>query len=397
MQSSDNGNAKQTKRERESGSIFQMHGSQNLWIKFYKNGRPVRESAGSPLRSEARKLLSKRMAEVKSGKFIGLKREKIKVAELAEDMIRDYKNNAMKSLSDLETRWKIHLKPFFGDKRAVEVSSDLVARYIDQRLEEDAKPATINRELAALKRMFSLAHESTPPKIVAIPYIKTLREQNRRTGFLDSKQHDALAASTGKIGLWLRSIFEIGYTWGWRHEELLSMRVRQVDLAAGTVRLDPGSTKNDEGRETSMTQSIKILLTQCVSGKGLDDFVFTRKGGKPVRYFRKAWANACKEAGVPGLLFHDLRRSAARNLRRAGVSEVVIMDVGGWKTRSVFIRYNIVNQSDIRDAMSSLEAKQQSDNLEAASEKNLVVGQSYGQSGTTNGASEPKADLPVLN
>jgi integrase len=394
MQAND-GDAKREKRERESGSIFSMHGSQNLWIKFYKDGRPIRESAGSPLRTEARKLLKKRLAEVTTGKFIGLKREKIKVSELATDLIRDYKNDGLKSLSDLETRWKLHLKPFFGYKRAVEVSSDLVEKYIDQRLEEDAKPATINRELAALKRMFNLAHESTPPKVVMVPYIKTLKERNTRVGFLNSKQHDALAASTGRIGLWFRAIFEVGYTWGWRHQELLSMRVRQVDLTSGTVRLD--NSKNGEAREVTMTLAVKALLTQCIDGKGPDDFVFTRKRGKAVRYFRKAWANACKEAGVPNLLFHDLRRSAARNLRNSGAAEEVIMKIGGWRTASVFKRYAIVGQSDIRAAMSRLEAKQQSDNLEAASETNLAFGQSFGQSSTTNGASEPKADLPVLN
>jgi integrase len=395
MQPTDDGKEKQVKRERETGSIYAMHGSQNLWIKFYRDGKPIRESAGSPLRTEARKLLKKRQAEVTTGKFIGLKREKIKVSELATDLVRDYKNDGLKSLSDLETRWRLHLKPFFGHKRAVEVSSDLVEKYIDQRLEEDAKPATVNRELAALKRMFNLAHESTPPKIVMLPYIKTLKERNTRVGFLNSKQHDALAASTGKVGLWFRSIFEVGYSWGWRHEELLSMRVRQVDLTSGTVRLD--NSKNDDGREVTMTLAVEALLTQCIDGKGPDDFVFTRKGGKPVRCFRKAWANACSEAGVPGLLFHDLRRTAARNLRNSGAAEEVIMKIGGWRTASVFKRYAIVSQTDIRAAMNRLEAKQQRDNLEAASEKNLAVGQSFGQSSTTNGASEPRADLPVLN
>jgi integrase len=287
--------------------------------------------------------------------------------------------------------WDLHLKPFFGLLRAIEVSSQLVASYIDARQQEGAENATINRELAALKRLFRLAQQSTPPKVNAVPYIAMLKENNTRTGFLESKQHDALAAETGKIGLWLRTMFEVGYTFGWRHEELLALRVRQVNLSAGTIRLEPGTTKNDQGREVSMTLPVKALLTQCVQDKNADDHVFTREHGRRVRDFRGSWENACEAAKVPGLLFHDLRRTAARNLRRAGVAEGVIMKIGGWKTRSVFERYAIVSQSDIRDAMTRLEAGQQRDNAEAAQEKKaaeLQFGQGLGRGSTNTGALE---------
>jgi integrase len=167
---------------------------------------------------------------------------------------------------------------------------------------------------------------------------------------------------------------------------LLALRVRQVNLAAGTIRLEPGTTKNSEGREVSMTVPIRALLTQCVHGKGHDDYVFTREDGRPVRDFRGVSTSVCEAANVQGLLFHDLRRTAARNLRRAGVAEGVIMKIGGWKTRSVFERYAIVSQSDIRDAMTKLEAGQQRDNAEAAQEQNAT----QEQVGQTLGIIEPK-------
>ena len=101
---------------------------------------------------------------------------KVRISELADDLIREYRINGRKSIDELEARWELHLKPFFGVLRAVEVTSQLVAHYIDARRQEGAENATINRELAALKRMFNLARQSTPPKVNTVPYVAMLRE-----------------------------------------------------------------------------------------------------------------------------------------------------------------------------------------------------------------------------
>jgi integrase len=151
---------------------------------------------------------------------------------------------------------------------------------------------------------------------------------------------------------------EVGRTYGWRVSEVKGMQVSQLDLLHRTIRLEPGTTKNREGREVSMTESVYALLRECAHGKAPEAFVFTRPNGKCIQDFRKLWANACAFAGCPGLLFHDLRKTAARNLRRADVAEGVIMRIGGWKTRSVFERYNIITQSDIKDAMTKLQTSE---------------------------------------
>ena len=107
---------------------------------------------------------------------------------------------------------------------------------------------------------------------------------------------------------------------------------------ARTIRLDPGSTKNQEGREVTIESGTLLqLIRHCVEGKRPEDHVFTR-GDKPIRDFRKSWENLCTAAGVPDLLFHDLRRTAARNLRAAGIAEEVIMRIAGWRTSSMFKR-----------------------------------------------------------
>ena len=342
-------------RPRGTGSLYLQKGSAVWWIKYYRNGKPYRESTHKANEKEAQDCLTKRLGEIATGNFSGPKTERIRIDELADDLLRDYRINGKRSLDDVEARWKLHLKPFFGDLRAIDVSSDLVARYVDKRQEQKAKNATINRELAALKRMFHLGQKATPPKVNRIPGFPRLAENNIRKGFLEDKQYEKLFGACTEN--WFQAIVEVGRTYGWRVGELVNMRVKQVDLLSRTIRLEPGTTKNRDGREVTMTKRVLELLKLCVFGKTAEDFVFTRSNGRPVRDFRGTWAKACENAGVPGLLFHDLRRTAARNLRKAGVAEGVIMKIGGWRTRSVFERYAIVSQADIAEAIGRLEVR----------------------------------------
>jgi integrase len=357
-------------RPRGTGSVFQRN---NIWwIKYYQGGRPIRESSHSPNEKVARRLLQERLGAVAVGVQIRPKVERVLMSELWEDLKLDYKNNKRKSYDDAEARWRLHLEPFLGRSRAVDIGTDHVRKYTAQRMKEEASNATINRELALLKRMLHIGAKSSPPKVLRIPNISMLQEDNIRKGFLSDTEFDALAVECATAGLWLRAMLEVGATYGWRSSEVIRLRVGQVDLDACTIRLDPGTTKNREGRVVSIVRGSKLheLMKACVVNKGADAFLFTRSNGKEILDFRRTWRKCCKAAGKPDLLFHDLRRTAARNLRRAGIAEGIIMAIGGWRTRSVFERYCIVCEGDISTSMKQLEDYRKAERAIRAKERN---------------------------
>ena len=342
----------QQRRRRGEGSIYTRPRSPFLWIKYYKAGKPIRESTRTADFREAARFLRQRLAEVESNPA-----ESPRIEQLADELFRDYRINEYRSLDDVKARWHLHLKPFLGSVPADELDSQLLARYIDKRREEHASNATINRELACLKRMVRLAYLATPPRVPSLPCFPNLKENNARQGFVTPEQFANLVVNCND--LWLRAILETAYRYGWRVSELLNLRVGQVDLVARTIRLEPGTTKNRQGREVTIESGVLLqLLRHCMEGKRPEDHVFTR-GDKPVRDFRKSWENLCTAAGVPDLLFHDLRRTAARDLRAAGVPEEIIMRIAGWKTSNVFRRYAIVDKTDIRTALQQLERARQ--------------------------------------
>jgi integrase len=351
------------KRKKGEGSIF-LRGKV-YWIKYYRNGKPYRETSGSEKESEARKLLKKRLGEIALGRFVGPDVEKVTIRELAVLYVNDYRINGRKSLEkaeDMITRVDEDgkekdspLMAHFGDCKAHTVGADHVAKYISYRLEARAANGTINRELAALKRMYSLGLKAEI--IYRKPYIPMLQENNVRKGFFE---HAEFVVLRNAFPEYFKPVITFAYYTGWRKQEILSLKWNQVDLSARTVRLDPGTTKNNAGRTVILDGELleaiqaqwdrrKVAEIPGQSPALLCPYVFHRNGNL-IRDFREIWAKACKETGFLGKLFHDFRRTAVRNMVRAGVHERVAMSISGHKTRSVFDRYNIVSEDDLREA-----------------------------------------------
>lgn len=289
----------------------------------------------------------------------------ISVGLLYTAVERDYVVNGQKSIRDLRMRWHKHLEKVFASIPADVLTTQQVNSYVAQRLAENPRPAnaTINRELALLKRCYKLAVKEGILKLANIPYVAMLRERNTRRGFLKDEQYADLARETGKIGLWMRTLFEMAFNYGWRKSELLGLRVRQLDMIERTIRLDPGTTKNDDARTVGMTLSVYELLKVLAAGKSPEDKLFTKgrrnrfgnDGPNVIGSFRKGWARATKAAGVEGLLFHDLRRTAVRNMLRCGIREKVAMEIAGMRTRSIFDRYAIVSGEDLHKAVALMD------------------------------------------
>jgi integrase len=283
----------------------------------------------------------------------------ISIGLLYTGIERDYWENGRKSIRDLRMRWHVHLEKVFASIPADTLTTQQVTSYVTQRLAESPRPAnaTINRELATLKRMYKLGVKHSMLKLSDVPYFPMLRERNTRKGFLNDARYVDLARTTSEGGLYLRALFEIAVNYGWRKSELISMRCSQVDVTERSITLNPGETKNDQARMVRMTAVVHELLRGLVAGKQPSDKVFTRgRGNRPISGFRKAWKTATTKAGCPGLLFHDLRRSAVRNLLRDGVTEKVAMELAGFKTRSVFDRYHIVCEEDLDRAVLLMES-----------------------------------------
>src|SRR6476646_12145505 len=190
------------RRPKGTGCVYQR--GDVWWLKYSRYGKPYRESCNSTDKRKAEKMLKIRLAEITSGTFVGPQAEKVRVEELAEDLLREYRINGRKSIDDVQARWDLHLKPFFGVLRAIDVTSEMIARYVDARQRNEAKNATINRELAALKRMYHLGLKATPAKVLRIPAFPHLSENNVRKGFLEDGQYSKITAYCPE--LWFRAI-----------------------------------------------------------------------------------------------------------------------------------------------------------------------------------------------
>lgn len=326
------------------------------WVKYYRNGRPIRESAGTDKETEAKRFLKQREGDVAAGRLVIPRVERLRFEELAEDFLNDYQVNERRSL-DKAHRSVRHLAKFFGGWRAANVTTADIRAYITRRQEEEAANATINRELRALSHMFTLGMQAE--KLRHKPHIPHLEENNVRQGFFDE---EAFRSVLKHLPEEVRAVASFAHITGWRvPSEVLPLTWAQVDFKTDVLRLEPGTTKNLAGRTFPMFPELRAILetqrayTERVQREkgSIIPWVFHRSG-RPIKSFRRSWRTACRLAGQPGRIPHDFRRTAVRNMVRKGIPERVAMQLTGHKTRSVFERYNIVSEGDLREAARKL-------------------------------------------
>ncbi len=326
------------------------------WAKYYVNGRAVRESLQTEHYEEAKRKLKQKEGAAASGAPLMLRADRILVKELLDTLRTEYQANGRRSLDRLDVCLG-HLRPAFDARRALAVTAADVLAYVAARQGAGASNASINRELAALKRAYNLALAGD--RLPRRPRITLLREATPRQGFFERPQFEAVRRH---LPANLRGLVTVAYLTGWRlASELLPLTWAGVDFAAGTLRLEPGTTKSREGRTFIMTPELRAVLEaqraetehwQRARGR-IIPWVFHRRG-KPIRDFRRAWQLACAAAGVPGRIPHDFRRTAVRNLERAGVPRSAAMAMVGHKTEAIYRRYAIVDEAMLREAAEKL-------------------------------------------
>jgi integrase len=333
---------------RGMGRVFKR--GVTYWIAYFYRGKEYRESARSTKESDARRLLKKRLGEIGRGRLVGPTEERLSFDDLARDLLNDYEIKGQRSLQTVKER-VAHLRRYFGVDRAVDITTPRIRSYAQARLQEGATPGTVNRDLAALSRMFTLAIQAA--RLTARPHIPKLEEAAPRQGFFE---HDEYVAVRLNLPAAYQDVLEFGYYSGWRHGEILGLEWSDVDRAAGVIRLRPALSKTKDGRLLVLSDSLRDLIERRWKARVLGcRYVFHMGDGNPIGDWRKTWKRACRAGGVPEKLFHDLRRTVVRNLVRSGVPEKLAMTLTGHKTRSVFDRYDIVNEADLKHAAVSLD------------------------------------------
>ena len=337
-----------------SGTIYQRGAI--WWVKIRVDGRPYYESSKSTRKTDAIKLRDKLLGQRHRGEISGGKKDAVLIAELLDDVLKsDIKESTRYIWRKVVEK---NIRPFFGAMKAQRLTTDNMDAYRAHRKAQGRSDSTVNRELSILRTAFHNARKRTPPKVNAVPYFPIVAETVVRKGFLSDAQYAAVLHALPQE---LKALFVTAYLTGIRRGELLAVQWAQVDFESSQITLEKGETKNDEPRSVPILEGeMRDLLLaarrehdaywpQC-------PWLFCRNG-EPIRDFRSSWELACARAGVPGLKFHDLRRTAVRNMRRSGVPQVVRMRISGHKTDSMERRYNIVDGEDLSIAKVLMEQR----------------------------------------
>lgn len=345
------------RRQRGDGRIF-LRGK-IYWCSFYVRGKgDMRESCKTSDPKQAAKYLKARIKAVHvseldlSKAFLTVTDHKRTIADLMDSLTTNFELRG--KLSPQNKCIIERVKTDFAQVRATSITKEQIARYVRDLLAEGYKNAAVNRFTTVLGQAYKLA-DLPCPRIV-----KLYEGDNVRTGFFENTQIRRVIACMqdhGKPVPDLADFVLFGWLTGWRKNEIRTLRWKDVEDDHIVIRNE--NAKNRHSRVIPLVgELLEIVERQRAARKG-SDLVFHYDRGKIRRIgnFYKVWNKAVKLAAVPPetRLFHDMRRSAARDLIRSGVSQTVAMSITGHKTMSMYQRYNITNQTDQRRALQAVQ------------------------------------------
>jgi integrase len=355
-------------------SIYRKGDSKFWWYRFTFKKKRVQRSTKTENKREAKDIERAawtQFARAEVGIEEKPKRERATVGALLDKLKEHYQSEGKASAQNLSTIEQA--REAFGKKMSDELTEQHVETYIAARLKKGRKPATVNRVLEATRRAFRIAK-------LAAPEFRHLSEKgNVRQGFFTVQELEHVVQNLPQD---LRDFTRFAFATAWRKSEVASLR--WSDVEDGVVRLR--DSKNGEPRQVVIDGELPEIIKRrralravsTADGTIFCDYIFHRNG-EPIREFRKSWARACVAAKVGvmfcpkcqsegealtcckrptkyrGRILHDLRRSGIRDMIRGKVSQTVAMKISGHKTASMFRRYDITDEGDLREAMLSVQ------------------------------------------
>jgi integrase len=324
---------------------------------FCVNGHEIKESTEETDENKARKKLAARIAAIqKDEPVIGPSRKKLTLEDLEKELEADYRLHGRRSFETVKHCLK-PLKEFFQHDRLFQITRPKLQEYQAARLNAGMARATINREVRYLLRGLKLLVEGK--RLAAVPRVKLLENENIREGFLNRPEFEAMAEHLKPD---VQDVVRFLYNSAWRSGEALKLEWAKVDMSDPQnwiVRLTRKNEKTKHPRTLPLVGELREVIERRLELRRPDCPCVFHRDGVPIKSFRAAFKAACKDAGLAGLLPHDMRRSAIRNFRKAGVSESDGMKLSGHRTNSVYKRYDIVDEADQRRAMERVQEHQQ--------------------------------------
>jgi integrase len=342
---------------RGDGFVFQR--GKRWWIGYYRDGAFHREAVGTS-KTAAKDRLKEVRRQIFQGNYQTPAERRMTVSDLLEALRLHLTNKGLRSIRKVTSHMQAMLKAPIAALRAAALTTADVERYQQDRLELGRKPATVNREIELLREAYRRGAAVRPRLVVEVPLIPLLKVDNARQGFLSRADFEALAAELVDVDV--RDFVEWFWWTGMRPGEIRQLTWGMLDQETWTLNLDPRAAKTGKGRAIAVAGPLRTIIDRRLKARRLDTrliFHRTSRGrpGQPVLDFMKARKAALKAAHLPAeLLPYDLRRSAIRNLVRAGVDATVVKRISGHRTDQTFARYNIMSVDDVRDAIRRREA-----------------------------------------